>query len=75
MGGFKVATKNQLKGVNQHAVKQSIMGEKASVKSHNISVDKTGNVVLTPVKKGGEVIETPYNIKGRSEQLDQSGRQ
>ena len=44
-------------------VKRSVMGEKATIKSHNISVDKKGNVILTPVKKGGEVIETGYKMK------------
>ena len=63
LGDAKKLSKSQLKGVNEHAVKKDIMGAKADISTHNISADKTGNVVLTPVKKGGESIPTDIKVK------------
>jgi len=62
-GGFKNLKDPRLKsaGIDAHAAKANIVG-KPNVSKFNIAVDKSGSVVLTPVRKGGSPVPTGMTL-------------
>ena len=61
-GNFKKATGRQLEGVDEHLLKKEWVGRE-NISKFNISIDSTGQVVLTPVKKGAsEVVSTGHTL-------------
>ena len=60
LGGFRKANSRDLNGVDEHAAKEDLVGRDG--KKYNISVDKDGLVVLTPVRKGEESVRTGLTL-------------
>jgi RHS repeat-associated protein len=60
-GNFKKATSHQLQGIDEHAAKAAYVDD---ISTWNMSVDRNGQVILTPVKKGSaEPINTGLTLE------------